>query len=177
MDKKDISGFELNKIAAAILLVCVVAMLTGFVANILYKPKLQISQRGYQVEVAESTDVASNQVKKEEVNIPELMAKANADSGAKIIKKCVSCHSFDENGANKVGPNLWKIAGGLKAKNKDFAYSRAFQSLEGKWDDESLYKYLNKPSRYIPGTKMSFVGLRKPEDIADVIAYLKERAS
>ena len=105
------------------------------------------------------------------------MAKANAASGAVIIKKCVSCHSFDNGGANKVGPNLWKVAGGQKRHKANFVYSKAFEALTGVWDDESLYHYLNKPSKFAPGTKMSFAGISKPEEIADVIAYLKEKAS
>ena len=102
------SGIELNKIAAAILLASLVAMLVGVVANILYKPKLEVAERGYQIEVAEggsddSTGAASGEVL---LNIEELMASANAGAGAKTIKKCVACHTFDQNGANKVGPNL-----------------------------------------------------------------------
>ncbi|HJK86663.1 MAG TPA: cytochrome c family protein [Candidatus Megaira endosymbiont of Nemacystus decipiens] len=172
------SGLELNKIIAAILLASLIAMLSGFVANILYKPKLEIAERGFKVEV---DDVSSdeNTKKDEPVDIAKLMAQANAENGSKLIKKCVSCHSFNKGGANKIGPNLWNVVDSAKASNTDFAYSKAFLALRGSdnWDVESLYLFLNKPSRYVPGTKMSFVGIRKPQDIADVIAYLKEDAS
>ena len=171
------SGIELNKIVAAILLASLIAMLVGFVANILYKPKLQVSQRGYHLEVEEASATNAGETNEVPVDIKALMAKANAEAGAGIIKKCVSCHSFDNGGANKVGPNLWKVAGGSKAHKKDFAYSKALQAAGGVWDDESLYKFLHKPSKFIPGTKMSFAGLSKPEEIADVIAFLKEKAS
>lgn len=170
------SGIELNKIAAAILLASLIAMIVGTVANILYKPKLQVAHRGYQIEV---TEAATGEAPAEEVpvDIKALMAKANAEAGAVIVKKCVSCHSFDNGGANKVGPNLWKVAGGQKRHKTDFTYSKAFEALSGTWDDESLFHYLHKPSKFAPGTKMSFAGLSKPEEIADVIAYLKEKAS
>lgn len=171
------SGIELNKIAAAILLASLIAMIVGTVANVLYKPKLQLAQRGYQLEVVESTTGAATQAEEVPIDIKALMAKANAESGALIVKKCVSCHSFDNGGANKVGPNLWKIAGGIKKHKKDFAYSKAFDSVTGVWDDESLFAFLHKPSKFIPGTKMSFAGLNKPEEIADVVAFLKEKAS
>ena len=104
------------------------------------------------------------------------MAAANAEAGAKVIKKCVSCHSFDQNGSNKIGPNLWKIVGATKGVKADFAYSKAMVGLGGVWDEENLYHFLNKPGKYVPGTKMAFAGLSKPEDIASVIAYLKAHA-
>ena len=81
------SGLELNKIAAAILLASLIAMVVGFVANILYKPKLEIAQRGYQVEVSESSSSDHEQAPEIPVDIAQLMATANAEEGAKIIKK------------------------------------------------------------------------------------------
>lgn len=171
------SGLEWNKITAAILLSSLIAMLVGFVANILYKPELDVSQRGYQIELANSTSQSSEAKEEEEINITELIAKASADTGARIIKKCVSCHSFNEGGGNKIGPNLWAIIGASKGKKDGFSYSKAMLEYGGIWDVESLFAFLNKPRKYMPGTKMSFVGLSNPNDIADVIAYLKERAS
>jgi cytochrome c len=170
------SGIELNKIAAAIFLTSLIAMLVGFVANILYKPKLELSQRGYSVAIEGSLSAVQNSPAVP-VDVKALMAKANADAGAVIVKKCVSCHSFDNGGANKFGPNLWHVPGGPKAHKKYFSYSKAMEAAGGVWDDDSLFHFLNKPSKFIPGTKMSFAGLSKPEDIADVIAFLKEKAS
>lgn len=170
------SGLELNKIAAAILLASLIAMVVGVVSNILYKPKLEVAQRGYQIEVAESGELAG-QPEEEPLDIETLMANANAEAGAKTIKKCVACHSFDQGGANKVGPNLWKVVNAQKGHKADYPYSKAILAAGGAWDNESLFHFLKKPSKFIPGTKMSFAGIRKPEEIADVIAYLKEKAS
>ena len=94
----------------------------------------------------------------------------------KIIKKCISCHSFDKGGANKVGPNLWNIVNSRIGQKQGFAYSKTFQKAEGVWSVDRLFEYLKSPGRYMPGTKMSFAGLRKPKDIADVVAYLKEKS-
>lgn len=168
------SGLELNKIIASILLASLLAMLVGFTANILYKPKLEPEERGYQIEVAEGQDDAGAE-EEEPVDIAKLMAEANAAEGAKVAKKCVSCHSFNKGGANKIGPNLWNIVNAPKAAKDGFVYSKAFLALEGVWDIDNLYAFLTKPSKYVPGTKMSFVGLRKPEDVANVIAYLKQQ--
>lgn len=171
------SGIELNKIAAAILLASLIAMLVGFVANVLYKPKIDLAQRGYQVEVIETSSTSPQDAIEAPIDIKTLMTKANAESGAIIAKKCVSCHSFDNGGPNKVGPNLWKVAGGPKKHKADFAYSKTFEAATGIWDDESLFHFLHKPSKFMPGTKMTFAGLSKYEEVADVIAFLKEKAS
>ena len=80
------SGIELNKIVAAILLASLIAMLVGFVANILYKPKLQVTQRGYHLEVEEASATNAGEAKEAPVDIKALMAKANAEAGAVIIK-------------------------------------------------------------------------------------------
>ncbi len=172
------SGLELNKIAASILLSSLIALIVSFVANILYKPDLEIEKRGYKIEVSENDSSASDagQQPKEEVNIEEIMASANAEHGAKIIKKCVNCHSLEQGGSNKVGPNLWGIVGKKKGTVPGFNYSKALLAFGGIWDKNSLYHFLQKPSKYMPGTKMSFAGLKKPQDIANVIAFLKEKA-
>ena len=112
----------------------------------------------------------------EELDIAALMAKANAEAGARTIKKCIACHSFDKGGANKVGPNLWAIVDAPKGKKPGFAYSKALSVAGGVWNYDSLFAFLKKPSAYMPGTKMAFAGIRKPEEIADVIAYMKTKA-
>ena len=112
----------------------------------------------------------------EQLSIEELMAQANVENGKKVAKKCVSCHSFDQGGAHKIGPNLYAIMGAPKAAKDGYAYSGALKAVGGVWDNESMFAFLKKPSKAVPGTKMSFAGLRKPEDIADVMLYLKENS-
>ena len=168
------SGKELNKIVAAILFASLIVMIVEFVANILYKPNLQVLHRGYSVAVQESSkNRATTALGQATVNIPELMNNANADNGHAIAKKCLMCHSLDQDGPNKLGPHLWDIAGRLKASVADYKYSPALSKLGGVWDDDSLFAFLYKPSSYAPGTKMSFAGISKTQDIADVILFLK----
>ncbi|WP_341750646.1 cytochrome c family protein [Candidatus Tisiphia endosymbiont of Sialis lutaria] len=169
------SGIELNKIAASILLASLIAMMVGFITDILYKPILHPELRGYKVEVTEDSPNGSdaNAIAEAPVNIEELMKTANAEAGREIAKKCLMCHSFDNSKANKVGPHLWNIVGTEKAKAENYKYSTALSSKGGIWDEESLFHFLHKPSQYIPGTKMSFAGLNKPQDIANVIMFLK----
>lgn len=168
------SGLELNKIVASILLASLIAMMVGFITNILYKPILSPESRGYSVEITENTfDNANNSKVDEIINVTELMNNANAEAGKNIIKKCLMCHTVDKNGPNKVGPNLWNIVGSEKAKVVNYKYSPALSSKGGSWDEESLFHFLHKPNQYLPGTKMTFVGLNKPQEIADVILFLK----
>lgn len=169
------SGLELNKIVAAILLSSLIAMLVGFTANIIYKPKLQADTRGYKIDVSEVEETSKTEVEKP-IDIAELMSKANAAEGEKIAKKCLSCHSFEKGGPNKIGPNLWNIVNGPTAHRQDFVYSKALMERKGKWDVENLFAFLHKPSKFLPGTKMSFIGLSKPEDIANMIAYLQQHS-
>lgn len=169
------SGIELNKIAASILLASLIAMLVGMASNILYKPKLDIATRGYQVEGV--TDVADGAPKEEApIDIPTLMANANVEEGAKVVKKCISCHSLEKGGSNKIGPNIWDVVDKPIGKKAGFVYSKAMAGLDGNWDQEHLFHFLHKPSKYLPGTKMAFIGLSKPQDIANLIAFLKEKA-
>lgn len=106
-------------------------------------------------------------------SIADLLKTADAAAGQKVAKKCAACHSFDQGGPNKVGPNLWDIVGAKQAHAPDFAYSDAIKKLGGEWSYDELDKYLASPKTYAPGTKMAFAGLKKPEDRAALIAYLR----
>lgn len=169
---------ELNKIVASVLLAGIVAMTGGFVADFLYEEDKQPEQRGYEVEVvADDGKGDSGSTEKKEMNIAEFMAEADATKGAKTFAKCGACHSVDKGGPNKVGPNLYAIVGADKAHSSSFKYSKALASAEGNWDQDSLAKFLNNPKKYLPGTKMSFIGISKPKDIANIIKYLQEQGN
>jgi len=102
----------------------------------------------------------------------------DADRGETVFRKCMACHSLGE-GVNRIGPNLHAIVGRPVAVEPRFAYSAALHDLgvEGVvWDDERLAAYLADPRGAVPGTKMVFAGLKDAQDVADIIAYLKETA-
>ncbi|MFD3191490.1 c-type cytochrome [Sedimentitalea sp. HM32M-2] len=103
-------------------------------------------------------------------------AEGDADKGEKVFKKCKACHAVGEGAKNKVGPTLNGIIGAPAGANADFKYSDALMAKASEglvWDDESMAAFLTKPKEFIDGTKMSFAGLRKEDDIANVIAYLE----
>lgn len=173
------SGFELNKVIASILLASLIAMVVGTVVNVLYKPDLSPKDRGYSVSVighGAGNGPGQNQADAQVLNIADLMKKANASNGQNLIKKCVACHSLEKNGINKIGPHLWNVIGRKRAGISDYKYSAAMIAAGGVWDYESLFGMIKKPSVFMPGTKMSFAGMSTPQDVADIIEYLRVNA-
>lgn len=106
------------------------------------------------------------------------LADGDAKAGATVFKKCGACHTATE-ATNKVGPSLMGIVGRPVATVEGYAYSPAMKTFgEGKtWDEATLASYLADPKGTVKGTKMSFAGLKKAEDVANVIAYLKDPAA
>ncbi len=112
------------------------------------------------------------------VKVAEAAPEISAEAGEKVFKKCKACHTIDEGGAKKVGPNLWGIVGRDVATSEGFKYSDAMLGLSGKsWDAAMLDEYLTKPKAYVPGTAMTFAGLNKEADRHNLIAYLAQQSS
>jgi cytochrome c len=112
-----------------------------------------------------------------QVPIASLLPTADAAKGAEVFKKCASCHTITQGGANGVGPNLWAALGKPHGHVAGFAYSDALKSKPGNWDFDQMNAWLTSPKAYAPGTKMSFAGLSKPEDRANVLVYLNAQGS
>lgn len=107
----------------------------------------------------------------EQVDFPALLAAADPAAGEKVFGKCKSCHKLD--GSKGTGPHLDGVMGRPVASVADFAYSDGMKAHGGNWDPEPLQVFLTDPKGVVPGTKMTFDGLKKPEDRANLIAYLQ----
>lgn len=168
-------GMEFNKIFAAILVAGIIACLGGFIARQLVHPHhLEADHFAYNVEEMQTAGAGGAAAVAMPEPILAMIATADAAKGEKVAKACAACHTFNQGGPDGVGPNLYNVLGGPKDHRPGFAYSGALLEHGGAtWTYAELNKFLWKPKAYAPGTKMSFVGLKKPEDRAAVIAYLR----
>jgi cytochrome c len=108
--------------------------------------------------------------------VEALLAAASPDTGENIFRQCSACHTVDNGGANRVGPNLYGVLGRPVASADGFRYSSALQELGDSWTPERLSAFLENPRDFASGTRMSFRGLDSPEDRAAIIAYLNTQS-
>lgn len=106
-------------------------------------------------------------------DLQALLAAADPDKGKVLFLQCRACHSLEQGGANKVGPNLHGVFGRKAGLAPGFAYSDVVAQSDIVWSAETLNDWLARPSDFLPGNRMVFVGIRKPEDRANLIAYLQ----
>ena len=173
------SGLEVNKILAAIIMAVLIVFLISNIGDYLVNPnKDSNTKTAYNVEstVSTSTEESKDTSAIEIESILTLLASASLEKGEKTYKKCGSCHSYTKDGKNKVGPNLWNIVNRPKANVDGFAYSKALAEYGGEWSYEELAEFLYKPKKFVKGTKMNFAGLKKVQDRANIVVFLREQA-
>ncbi len=166
-----------NVIAMMVLGAGIVALGSSLVSREMFMPE-KLEKPAYIVDgvVEDAAGPATPEVA--EIPIALALQTADATKGAEVFKKCAGCHSIAQGGANGTGPNLWGTLGEEIGKGKGgYAFSEALSGKGGKWDFESMNTWLTKPSAYAPGTKMSFAGITKVAERADVIAYLNSQGS
>jgi cytochrome c len=176
-------AITLQKMAGGLLLGMIIAVALNLLVNMAVMPprmnaptpEIAASEGGFALSALEAKGAAEGAAAApaaEDKPLPVRLAAASVDKGQATAKKCLSCHSFDDGGATKVGPNLYGVLGRAKGSKEGFAYSDAIKKLGGNWTYEDLDKFLTKPSAFASGTKMTFAGLSEGQDRADVIMYL-----
>ena len=108
------------------------------------------------------------------IHAQDASSAEDAKAGATVFKRCMACHKIGPDAANSVGPVLSGVVGRTVATYPDYSYSAAMKNSGLVWDEATLTTYLRAPRKLVPGTKMTFAGLKKDQDIANVIAYLKQ---
>jgi cytochrome c len=108
----------------------------------------------------------------QEVDLGTRLARADVERGRGAARVCSTCHSFEANGPNRIGPNLWGLVGRQIAGHAGFSYSSAMASQAGNWSYERLDKFLSGPARAVPGNKMAFGGVRNGAERANLLAFL-----
>jgi cytochrome c len=169
-------SFEINKILGAVLFTCLVLLALNIAAGAMFAP-VKPQKPGYEIAVTEQpAEGGKPEAAAPPEPIEKLLASASVEKGEQAAKKCAACHTFTKGGPNKVGPNLYGVVNRPKASEAGFTYSDAMKKKGGNWTIDDLSQFLTSPRTFVPGTKMTFVGLPKGSERADVIAYLNSLA-
>lgn len=164
-----------NTIAGWILAALFVALGLGNLSHMYFKAE-KLEKPGYPIEGAVEADAGAAAVP--DMPIETMMATADVAKGEAEFKKCSSCHSIEQGGANGIGPNLWATVGEAIAQGKNgYPFSDALKAKGGKWDFATLNEWITNPRKFANGTKMSFAGLADPQARANIIVYLNSKGS
>jgi cytochrome c len=173
------SDLGFNKIAGAVLATGLAIVGLRELTSIVYQTK-PVEKAGYEIAVAEEAAPGGAAKVEAPIDWGTVLPTADIAAGEAVAKKCVSCHSFAQGGPNLVGPDLYGVLGRKPGTHGGMAYSASLTEFAAKnpvWDYEHINAFLAAPQKYISGTKMSFVGLKKTEDRINIIAYLHSLGS
>lgn len=167
-------SYEFNKIAGWVLAAMVALLGISILTSSLFTATYP-ETTAYEVQGVEEEGAAAGA--NAEPPIAVFLHKADIARGEAEFRKCAACHTIDKGGATGIGPNIYGIVGAEHAHIAGFSYSGAMAETKGKvWDWESLSKWIENPRAYIPGNKMSFAGIGRPQDRANLLAYLNSKS-
>ena len=169
-------SFEINKIAAAVLFSLLLVLGVKNVADGIYHTE-PANPQSYPVAVAAAEGEGAAGAAEAEVPLPVLLAKADIAAGEKQAKKCEACHNLVEGAGTKTGPDLYGVLGRKKASVAGFNYSAGMKAKGGEWSFDELFHFIENPKAFVAGTAMGFAGIKKPDQRADLLAYLNTLGS
>lgn len=167
--------FELNKILGAVLGTCLVLVAVHIAADTIFTP-VAPARPGYEISIPTQPTTEAPAEEPAAQPIEQLLAAASVERGTAAARVCTVCHSFDKGGPNVVGPNLWGVVGRARASEPGYNYSAAMKAKGGDWTFAELDTFLLNPRNDVPGTAMTFAGISRPQQRADVIDYLRTLA-
>jgi cytochrome c len=169
-------SFELNKVLGAVLASCLALLSLNIAANAIFAPHAP-EKPGYEIAVKEDESQGKpGEAAPADEPLPVRFASADPGRGESSAKKCAACHTFGKGEPNRVGPNLYGVVGRPKASEPGFNYSAAMKGQKGNWTPEDLDNFLTNPRGAVPGTNMTFAGLPRGKERADVITYLNSKS-
>jgi cytochrome c len=169
------NSFELNKILGALLGCVLITLSLNIAASALFAP-VKPAKPGYDIAVKETGSAPAGPAEPSQP-IEVLLASASAEKGAAAAKQCGACHTFEKGGPNRVGPNLYDIVNHERGTGRGgFNLSKAMKAKGGTWTFDELNKFLKDPRGYIPGTNMTFAGLSRDGQRADLIEYMRQQS-
>jgi cytochrome c len=171
-------SFELNKIMGAVLGTCLGLLSVNIAANAIFHPTPP-AKPGYDIAVPETPAAGEKpgEPAQQDPPLAQLLANADVKRGEVSHNKCVACHTFDKGGRNMVGPNLYGVIGREKGTEPGFNYSAAFKkAAKGPWTPDEIYQFVKNPRAFIPGTSMTFAGIPRASERADLIAFLNSKS-
>jgi cytochrome c len=168
-------SFEVNKILGAILGTCLGILSINIAAGAIFAPA-KPAKPGYEIAVPEKPGETKPTEQEKPQPIEQLLANADVGRGENSAKKCAACHTFNKGGPPRVGPNLWGIVGRPKTAEAGFNYSAALKAKGGTWTIEELNQFVANPKGMVPGTSMTFAGISRAGERADLIVYLNSLA-
>jgi len=164
-------GFELNKIMGAVLGTLLFTLALNIVSGGLFASHAP-KKAGYEIAAVDDKAGQKQVAAEPQVPLENLLNEANAEKGASVARQCAACHDFTKGGANKVGPGLYGVVNAEPGHHTGFNYSNGMKAKQGKWTFEALNQFLENPGKVVPGTSMTFLGIKRATDRAAVIVYL-----
>jgi cytochrome c len=168
-------SWEWNKIAGAVLGTLLFVLVIRLVAQSVYETPLP-KKPGYAVEVPEEAQTQTAAAAPVVEPMPDwgtVLPAADVNHGKELAGRCQQCHDETKGGPNKIGPNLWNVVGRPRATHPGFSYSSAMSANHDPWTYDKLFAFTKAPQADVPGTKMSFAGLRSSQDRIDLLSYLR----
>ncbi|MEJ1967520.1 MAG: cytochrome c family protein [Rhizomicrobium sp.] len=169
-------SWQFNKIAGAVLGTLILVLVIKFSTDAIFDVE-KPAKEAYHVEgVVETASAGGPAAAPVEEPIPDwgtVLPTADVAGGKAISARCEQCHDISKGGPNKIGPELWDVIGRPRATNPGFSYSSAMAADHNPWTYDKIFKFVHQPQTYVPGTKMSFAGLRSAQDRINLIAFLR----